>query len=295
MQNQVLGRGKLYFELYAPGTFVGQGERYLGNTPAFALRSTVAMLDEYDSLGETIEKVESTTTQQDLGASFTGDDISNDNLAAWFAADQGSTTQVGMSGLQETLTLFRDRWYQLGKPSNPPMGVRNIQLINASVGGSPVDVTPNLSFDRPNGRVYVLPEAPVISGAGTVVTLTYDTGDNTRKTLIHKTQKVRGALRFISANAEGTNTTYYFPYVTLQPAADFNLKTDDWQKLGFSVNILKMNAVTDRVYTDSETTSEGFTPNEQEALTFGTPAQIIAWANSLEYVIDTQLPSLNYP
>lgn len=290
MQNQVLGRGKLYFELYAPGTFVGQGERYLGNTPSFAVKNAASTLDEFDSMDETIARVESTTTQDDLSLAFAADDVSNDNLAAWFAASTQTITQANVNGLSETITVFRDRYFQLGRVAAPPTGYRNVVDVTASVNPSL-----NFSFDRASGRVYVLPNAPNISLSGTAVEFFYDLGAETRVILVHKQQKIRGALRFVSANPVGNNSIYYFPYVVLQPGGDFQLKVDDWQKLNFTASVLKMNSSTDRVYTDAEVVSFSATDSEEQALTYGTEAEIIAWANQLHQVIDVQLPPLPYP
>lgn len=294
-QNQVLGRGKLYFELYAPGTFIGQGERYLGNTPSLSLRAIATGVDEFDSTDETKEKTETTIIQRDLAASFTADDVSNENLSAWFATSRSSITQGAADNQTETLTLFPDRWYQLGRDANPIMGLRNVANVRASIAAAPLNNTLNFRFDRSNGRLYVLPDAQDVETTGTEVDLVYDLGSSARQTLIYKTQKIRGALRYIADNTEGNNPTYYFPYVVLRPESDFSLKADDWQKLGFTVDVLKMDPATDRVYLESEVTSIGFTNNEQQALGYGTEAEIIAWCNDLEYVIDTQLPAIHYP
>jgi hypothetical protein len=49
-QNQVLGRGRLYVERFADGTKIGDGiERYMGNTPQFALSRSDENLEHFSS------------------------------------------------------------------------------------------------------------------------------------------------------------------------------------------------------------------------------------------------------
>lgn len=288
-QNQVLGRGKLYFEQYAPGTLVGMGERYLGNTTSFNLKNSVATIDEFDSMDETREKIESTIVQRDFAAAFAADDISSDNMAAWFGASTRSQTQAPTDNITETITVYKDRWFQLGKPTVRVLGLRNLVLISASLPRV------NFQYERATGRVYVQPTAPDISDSGTSVTFTYDIGAQTTSMLVHRTQAIRGALRFVSENQLGNNTIWYFPLVSLKPDTDFLLKADTWQQLSFSLDVLKLNASTDRVYTDAEVISMSLTNDEEAALAYGSEDEIITWANELSQVIDVQFPNLNYP
>jgi len=57
-------------------------------------------------------------------------------------------------------------------------------------------------------------------------------------------------LRFIADNPTGDNIDYYFPNVTLSPNGDYALKSDEWQVVPFTVDILKSEGM-EALYADS--------------------------------------------
>ena len=48
-QKYTLGRGEVFFNKFKPGTNIGEGERYLGNTPEYSLTNDVETLDHFNS------------------------------------------------------------------------------------------------------------------------------------------------------------------------------------------------------------------------------------------------------
>lgn len=66
--------------------------------------------------------------------------------------------------------------------------------------------------------------------------------------LIGSAHQIFGALEFLSDNAVGENSNYWFPYVNLAPSGNFALKGDAWQALSFSAEALKRDAATERFY-----------------------------------------------
>ena len=104
-------------------------------------------------------------------------------------------------------------------------------------------------MDLVNGRLYIEPTAPGITD-GDALVVTYNVAAGTRNVVISKDNQLRGALRFISANAVGNQMNYFFPYVLLTPNGDYALKGEDWQQMGFSFTALKRDASTERVYAE---------------------------------------------
>jgi hypothetical protein len=66
--------------------------------------------------------------------------------------------------------------------------------------------------------------------------------------LIGSAHQIFGALEFLSDNAVGENSNYWFPYVNLAPNGTFALKGDAWQTLSFTAEALKRDAATERFY-----------------------------------------------
>lgn len=112
----------------------------------------------------------------------------------------------------------------------------------------PIAALNNWEVDLTTGRLKILDTAVDVAD-GDTLTITYDTAAQTLSQVIAKGLSIYGALRFISANPVGKKTDYFFPYVKITPDGDFNLKGDDWQSLGFTVDILKLNDTTERIYT----------------------------------------------
>lgn len=296
VQNQVLGRGKIFFDPFPAGSFVGSGERYLGNTPSCATRQSLAYVDEFDSFGETVDMVERTVIRSDLMVAFATDNIVAENAAMWAQADQVSRNDAALDSQTFIATVFPDRYYQIGKTAANPLGARNTVVTYAAKtsDNSPLLVGVNFELDRPNGRIYVKDGAPNIPTTGLQVTFTYSTGAITGRQVVKKGTRVRGALRFVADNAQGQNGSYFWPYVVISPDSDWILKSDDWQKMSFSAQVLRVGTM-GQMYGEIEVGVAGYTHDEQSALTFGTSDQIIDWSNQLYYTTNVQEPSLGSP
>ncbi len=147
-QNYVVGRGRLYFNRFPDSeTYVGDGERYLGNTPALSMAANATTLDHYSSESGLKEKDKSVTLQRDLTGSFTCDNINPDNIALWFAGTNTAETQASSAGVrgQEEFTIQLGLWYQIGASDSMPMGLANLTRIKA-VQGTGVAASGTLTF-----------------------------------------------------------------------------------------------------------------------------------------------------
>lgn len=257
-KNYTLGRGRVFFDRFAANIAVtattrGEGERYVGNTPEFSTTSSVENLDHYDSDGGVKTKDSSVQLSLDRSGAFTCDNISLENMALFFQGDASTLTQASATGVVEVLTgAKRDRFYQLGVSTSTPSGVRKVSNVVLKKGaGYSTTITPtnNYEVDEDTGRIYILPGAPDIAAA-TDVQATYDVAASTRDVVVSKNKSIYGAIRFVADNPVGPNRDIYLPYVKLSPDGDYQLKGDDWQQMGFTVEILKKASNIEAIYVD---------------------------------------------
>lgn len=252
-KDYVLGKGRLMFEKFAPGTKVGSGEQYFGNTPELSTSSDQSTLDHYDADAGLNVKDESVTIEDNMTGAFVTDNVNMENLALFFGGDMESLTVVAATGLTDTFNDVKlGRWLQLGTGPLTPSGVRKVVNVEVKKGATVIAALNNYEVDLELARVYLEPDAVGVDD-GDDLTIEYDVEAGTRDIVIGKGTEVRGALRFISANPVGSQTDYFWPYVKLTANGDFNLKGDEWLQIPFSFEVLKKDAATERVYIDKRT------------------------------------------
>lgn len=245
----VVGKGRVYFDPFLPGTFTPTGEDYMGNTPELSTSQDQSTLDHYDSDSGLNVKDESVVTEQNVTGTLVTDNISVENVARWFGGEVDDMTVAAASGLTETKVVNRGRYIQLGTSPLMPSGRRNITTLVVKDGATTITQAGNYEVDLALGRVYIEPDSAAISD-GDSITFEYSQAASTRQVIIGKGAPVAGALRFISANPIGPQKDYYYPYVKLTPNGDYALKGDEWQQIPFSFEVLKKDAATERVYID---------------------------------------------
>lgn len=241
-----LGRGRLYFDPFAPSTTLITGERYFGNTPSFNLNTESENLDHFDADEGIKTKDKSVTLSLNRTGSFTTDNIDPDNVALFFIGTASVAAQAAATGKTTVITNpLGDRYYQLGVTVGNPSGDRQVSNVVASAGV----VTTDFTVDAELGRVYIV-AGGAIDGDPTV-TFTYDAAARSRKQIITTgNASVEGALRFIAANATGAQLDYYMPSVKLAPNGEYELKGESWQQMTFSVEIQKRDDTTEAIYID---------------------------------------------
>ncbi|WP_288959819.1 hypothetical protein [uncultured Sulfitobacter sp.] len=239
--NYVIGSGKLYFDQFAAGTKTRSGsERYLGNSPELGLNQSEETVEHYDSDNGKKVKDRDVSISNDLGGSFTLDDISMANMALWFGGAVAQVTQAAGAGVAETVTGAQLGTYiQLGVDADTPQGVRKISNV-AINNGAVVAEANNYEVDETLGRIYILEDAADIS-AGDDLDFTYDVAAYTEEQVVPAGTVIEGRMVFIANNAEGENKDYAWPYVKIRPDGDFALKGDDWQAMTFNFEVLKLN------------------------------------------------------
>ena len=73
-------------------------------------------------------------------------------------------------------------------------------------------------------------------------------GDLGTIAVIGRADSIFGAVFFESDNAEGDNVNYWFPYCSITPTGTFALKGDTWQVMTFTIEALKRDHETQRIY-----------------------------------------------
>lgn len=258
-KNYTLGRGRVFFDRFPANAVVtaitkGDGERYLGNTPSFSTTSSAENLEHFDS--DSGVKVKDDAVQLSLNRSgkFDCDNIDRENIALFFLGDASTVTQASATGVIETFTTAKKgRFYQLGASEARPAGVRNITnvVVKKGIGFSTsVAATGNYEVDEARGRIYIEANAADIDAVD--IQITYDVQASTREQIVSKSSSIYGSVRFVADNPKGPNRDYFFPYVKLAPDGDYSLKGDEWQKMGFTMEVLKKASNVDALYIDGQ-------------------------------------------
>ncbi|AEY69567.1 hypothetical protein AH2_00057 [Burkholderia phage vB_BceS_AH2] len=241
--NYTLGRGELYFNKFKPGTQVGIGERYFGNTPSLSANVQSDNLDHYNSDRGVKEKDASVVLQTNRTGSFVTDHISPENLALFFFGSVNALTVAAATNLAVAFDKVKvGYFYQLGESMANPTGDRNITNLKLTddktptptplVAGTDYMLNPEL------GRVEILGGGAIVDGT-TNLRGTYDITASTREIIISGSQPVEGSLKYIAQNPVGDKIDYFWPWVKLTPNGDFALKGDEWQQIPFNIEILK--------------------------------------------------------
>lgn len=288
--NYTVGRGRLYFNRFKTGQNVGEGERYLGNTPSFAPSNETETLDHYSSEEGIRQKDASVVLQVDQNGSFTCDDITAENIALFFLGEVARVTSTGATDIVDTALGYatRSRHYQLGASDMLPSGVRNVDNVviglmdaDAVLAGGDISTDPavtilnanngNYTVDLAMARVYIEPDAPDFV-QGKKLVAQFDELAQVRTITVGKNNMAYGSLRFIADNPVGDNIDYFYPKVAVMPDGEYALKGDEWQVMGFTFNALKLGG-RDMVYIDHRgATATASDPLTQRTVTITTSA-----------------------
>ncbi len=110
-ENFTLGKGVLYFEQKIGG--VSQGERDLGNAPAFSYSVSLDHLEHYSSRGGLKALDKDIISQVTPEIKFTLDEINKENFAMTSLGSIAEITQSAGSVVKEAITAHLDRRSQL--------------------------------------------------------------------------------------------------------------------------------------------------------------------------------------
>lgn len=243
--NYVLGKGEVYFGRFGAGVTEHTGERYIGNTPEFNVTIESEKLDHFSADRGIREKDKSVVLEVSRSGTMIADNIDYENLALFFFGTTDVLTVAQTTVTDEQLGEVKvGHHYQLGETLQNPSGARGIifpgeagTLFALEKEGTPLVHGTDYLLEAELGRVEILAGGSVVDGDELMVT--YTVGAHNRNVVISGSTSVEGSLRLIARNPSGKQTDVYMPYVSISPNGDFALKTDEWQQLPFTVEVLK--------------------------------------------------------
>lgn len=290
----IVGRGRLYFGRFRPGTTESEGEMYLGNTPGFSIGRSVEEIQRFTSYGGQQIQLESEIVRETNAANLVFDSMSTENIALWFGGEQDETGQRPIGTITETFVVKHDRSYQLGT-SIEPFGVNYIEpdfvIVN---GGSTIPADGNIEMDRALARFTIVsnPE-DILDGDTLEITFQWRGADSITVTTAPK--PVIGQLRFIAANPVGQQIDYFFPYVNLKPQGSFDVKSDQWQQMQLTADIRKLNPMSEFIYV-LRRGSSNVTSDEEAIVEVGLISleEFPFWEDELDIIVNVNMPAADY-
>lgn len=250
LDDYVIPRGVAYFDPFDSGGNL-TGEIDMGNTPGFNLGVESTNLEHFSSRGGLNEKDRDVATGVNRTASMTIDNLAIENLGYFAIALQSAIVQAATPVVDESVTVKQGRWYQLGVSINPT-GVRNVSavVIQDDTDTTTYVLNTDYELDAALGRIRII-EGGAISDDD-VLHVDYTPAAETRQQLVADTTPVKGAMRVVADNPEGSNKDYYFPSVNLKPTGEMPLigAEDSWASIGFDIGINKKDANTPALYVD---------------------------------------------
>jgi hypothetical protein len=237
-----LGRGKVYFDQFKPGTKETSGALFLGNCTEFNLNVDFEELTHMDSTGGFKEEDANAITSRTVGGAITFDKMKPRNLAYFFMGTSTILSQSSGSSTKETFTgVVLGARYQLGVSNAAPTGVRSVSnVVVEDQGGTGSTYTLNTDYtvDAERGIVTILETGTIAADAD--LDITYDNGATSRTQVISGQAQIEGAIRFEADNPEGKDIDYLLPYVKLRPNGDLALIGDDWMQASLNVKALRL-------------------------------------------------------
>ncbi len=232
----VFGRGELYVDLIdSNGATVG--ERFLGNCPGFTLSVESEQFEHFSSTSGIRSKDLTVTQSVDFSAQIQCDDVSSANLALFLGGAVGSKAQVATPVANEPHTVKQGLEYQLGTSSSNPTGVRDVgSVVVTNVAGSTTYVLDtDYRLNATLGRIYIIPGGAIADDQVIHVDYTPVAGSRVQVTS-GNAGRLTAAVRFLAANANGTNRDLYIASASLSPEGELPLITED-ELASFTLNV----------------------------------------------------------
>ena len=286
----VLGRGEVYFDRFIPGTRVGEGERYIGNTTTFRVQRTLERRERRTAYrGQTVE-IPGAVLSESHVIDFITDNIDIENVAGWYGNEATFSGQTSISVVTESFDVKRGRYYQLGRATFPA-GARNVDYVRVFIDDEQIPLAGNFELDKTLGRFQVLKTAADIAD-GDTIEVKFEWRNTSGAAATSQAAEMLGALRFISYNEHGPRLHYSFPMVRLSPKGQIDLKGDEWQQMNFEATATRLAPGVEQVYIDridaaGLTSDEAAILDELSALSDFPPLE-----NEVDKVVNEQLLAL---
>ena len=245
-----LGRAEVYFRPFLAGTSTPQASfQYFGNTPGFSLTASTSKLDHFSSDRGLRVKDKSVLLEVNYTGSMETDNMSFDNLGKFFLGSVSTITQASATGTEETFTdVTKPGLLVLGVTAGNPQGARGVSAVVVEVGASTKTLGTDYEVDAVSGGIFIPAGSTIVTGDDVIVT--YNSAANTRERMVSSGTQVKGELKMIAYNPEGTQKDILCPSVTIAPNGDLALKGEDWLTASFSLEVLAKSATVAAVYID---------------------------------------------
>lgn len=231
-ENYSLGRGRLYFNRkISAGVY--DGERDLGNAPAFDVSVAVSWLEHFSSRSGLKSKDKRIADMITPDVAFTLDEIVAENLALTFMADIVKTTQSLVTGGTTSIVAKLDRFFDIG--------ARNVSNVDVKKGLVAKVEGTDYTVDAKMGRIYIMPTGSIVDLDALDITYDAAAGSVTHLSAF-KQYSVEGILRFVSDNPTGNQLEFRAWNVSLTPDGNVAMIGDKWMETKFKGEMLRDEA-----------------------------------------------------
>src|SRR5690606_33727676 len=143
----------------------GTGERYFGNTTEFNITIESENLDHFDSDNGIRVKDDSVVLEITRSGSLITDNISKENMALFFLGDLSVISQTATPVTDEAIDdVKKGYFYQIGKTTNNPQGVRGVTAVTVTKAPSTTLVLDtDYTLDAALGRIRILETSSTVS------------------------------------------------------------------------------------------------------------------------------------
>lgn len=240
INNYTLGKGEVYLSTFKTGTQKPAGFRYIGNTPELSVKISSKTLDHYSSEAGIREKDQQVITDIDRAGGLTTDNLSIENIAIFFLGESVKTaigSAVNVTG--EALTSVKAGTSYLLGTATWVMGARGIDAASVVVKKGSTTFAPETDYvvDGDRGMIDLVAGGAIVDGDD--LTIDYTVKVTSYEGIVSGTTPFEGALFFKATNAVGERIDYLLPWVKISPDGDYNLKSESWTEMKFSLEVLK--------------------------------------------------------
>lgn len=223
--NVMLGRGKLYFDKFVPGTTTRQGEQALGNCTSLEVEVKPEVKEKYESMDKASSLYSRGVTRETVSIKIVGDEFTPDNLANVLLGNIETISAPGATVAAETIT-----------PSGGPIvgryyatAFRNLTaLTSLEQGTTPLVLGTDYTVDLLRGRIYLLPSSTAILPT-TPIVASYTYAEYSYTAIAIATQgTIDGYLRYESDNIKGGNYDGEWWHVSFIPSGGLAFIADDY-------------------------------------------------------------------
>jgi hypothetical protein len=233
----LLGRGKIYFDRWLPGTTTPTGARMVGDADKFDIVPSVQTKDRYASTKNTATKLATVNISQQHMLQIQMGEYDPENVAIALLGDTASVTQTATPVTAESLTssVVLGRIYQTAKRLITAITVHQLPST-VLVLGTDYEVE-----DATMGLIRILPTSVTVT-AGSGITIDYTptaiVAPGLTKVSAGLESKIDGKLLFVGDPAQGHQWDAEFWHVRFTPNGALALITSDFADIPVQAEVL---------------------------------------------------------